>query len=201
MLVSFTTNAFPSDYIPTVFDNFAVNVMLDHKVFNLGLWDTAGMFTIHSSQPPPFSIMIPLPPESHHSTGQEDYDRLRPLSYPQTDVFLVCFSAISKQSLENVRTKWAPEIRHYCPDTPVVLVCNKADMRMNKDIIAKKGLEVVTTEQGEKLAKDIGAKAYVECSAVTQKGLRQVFDEGIRAATRMTDKKKKAKRAAKCIIM
>jgi small GTP-binding protein len=52
--------------------------MVDGKTISLGLWDTA---------------------------GQEDYDRLRPLSYPQTDVFLICFSLVSPPSYENVRTK------------------------------------------------------------------------------------------------
>jgi small GTP-binding protein len=49
------------------------------------------------------------------TAGQEDYDRLRPLSYPQTDVFLVCFSVVGPSSFENVKEKWMPEVRHHCP--------------------------------------------------------------------------------------
>ena len=70
--------------VPTVFDNYAVTVMIGEDPYTLGLFDTA---------------------------GQEDYDRLRPLSYPQTDVFLVCFSVTSPASFENVREKWFPEVR------------------------------------------------------------------------------------------
>ena len=49
------------------------------------------------------------------TAGQEDYDRLRPLSYPQTDVFLVCFSVTSPASFENVKEKWFPEVRSPLP--------------------------------------------------------------------------------------
>merc|ERR1711939_550971 len=83
MLVSYTTDSFPTEYVPTVFDNYQANVMVDGRPISLGLWDTA---------------------------GQEDYDRLRPLSYPNTDVFIVCYSIISPTSLENVGNKWLPEI-------------------------------------------------------------------------------------------
>ena len=61
-----------------VFDNYAVTVMIGGEPYTLGLFDTA---------------------------GQEDYDRLRPLSYPQTDVFLVCYSVVSPSSFENVKEK------------------------------------------------------------------------------------------------
>jgi hypothetical protein len=63
------------------------------------------------------------------SAGQEDYDRLRPLSYPQTDVFLVCFSVTSPASFENVKEKWFPEVHHHCPGVPCLIVGTQIDLR------------------------------------------------------------------------
>jgi len=158
LLISYTTNAFPGEYIPTVFDNYSANVMVDGKPINLGLWDTA---------------------------GQEDYDRLRPLSYPQTDVFLVCFSVISTSSFENVKTKWVPEIQHHAPNVPILLVGTKTDLRKDENTIKQldsRQQSMVTIESAQRMAKEIGAVNFLECSALTQEGLKQVFDEAIRAA-------------------
>ena len=125
------------------------------------------------------------------TAGQEDYDRLRPLSYPQTDVFLVCYSIISRSSYENVRTKWIPEIKHHVPEAPFMLVGTKKDLRDDTDVVQKVG-QVLQESDGHNLAKELGAKSYVECSALTQDGLKNVFDEAIRAAlNKGNDKKKK----------
>jgi len=170
LLISYTTNAFPGEYIPTVFDNYSANVMVDGKPINLGLWDTA---------------------------GQEDYDRLRPLSYPQTDVFLICFSLTSPASFENVRAKWFPEVNHHCPNAPVVLVGTKLDLREDKETIEKlkeKKLSPITATNALQMSKEIGAVKYLECSALTQKGLKQVFDEAIRAVLCPKKPARKAKK-------
>jgi len=175
LLISYTTNAFPEDYIPTVFDNYSANVMVDGKPINLGLWDTA---------------------------GQEDYDRLRPLSYPQTDVFLVAFSLISRSSFENVKAKWWPELKHHSPGAPMILVGTKLDLRADPNTVAKlreKNQTPISSEEGLEQASTIGAVKYLECSALTQKGLKTVFDEAIRVV--LCPPTTKAKKGKKCSIL
>jgi len=155
LLISYTTNKFPSEYVPTVFDNYAVTVMIGGEPYTLGLFDTA---------------------------GQEDYDRLRPLSYPQTDVFLVCFIVVNPSSYENVKEKWVPEILHHCQKTPFLLVGTQVDLREDTNTLDKLGknkLKPISPEQGEKLAKELKAVKYVECSALTQVNINFFYKKTI----------------------
>ena len=131
----------------------------------------------------------------------------RPLSYPQTDVFLMCFSLVSRASMENVESRWYPELSHYCPTTPVILVGTKADLRdVDRTSRQKMGIkDTILREEGEALAKKIDAAGFYECSAVTQRGMKEVFDAAIRCVLRPSkDHKKEMKKSGhrhKCVVM
>jgi len=84
MLVSYCKDEFPTDYVPTIFENYSFNVSVDNKNICLGLWDTA---------------------------GQDEYERLRPLSYQNADIFIICLSVDHKPSLENATQKWYTELQ------------------------------------------------------------------------------------------
>ena len=130
------------------------------------------------------------------SAGQEDYDRLRPLSYPQTNVFLVCFSVISRDSYANIKEKWIPEISHHAPGVPKILIGTKSDLR-NDSNFAK---DLISPGEGDKLAKEIQAVQYIECSALTQENLKSVFEEAIKAALAAIKKRAKKKKGG-CQIL
>ncbi|KAF7796798.1 hypothetical protein EIP86_007982 [Pleurotus ostreatoroseus] len=137
-------------YVPTVFENYVTQVNFEGKVVELALWDTA---------------------------GQEEYDRLRPLSYPESDVILIVFSIDFPVSLANVQDKWYPEVAHFCEGTPLILVGTKTDLRRDEQtrrMLGAQGQTPITPEQGAAVAKEIGAK-YIECSAKTGTGVQEVF--------------------------
>ena len=113
------------------------------------------------------------------TAGQEDYDRLRPLSYPEADVILICFSIDLPNSFSNVMEKWVPEVLHYCHRVPFLLVGCKTDLRNGADALAK---GIIREEEGRNMARRIGAYAYVECSAKAGKGVHQVFETAASAS-------------------
>ena len=176
LLISYVTKNFPDEYVPTVFDNYEHHVMIDGEQYIVGLWDTG---------------------------GGEDYARLRPLSYPQTDVFLVCFSLVDLDSFQKISGEFVPEIKHHCPGTPFLLVGTKADLRNDvweSRVPFENDKRPITTEMGEKLAKDVDAVKYVECSALTRDGVQNVFDEALKVAIDHMQKEENQKKKY-CLIL
>jgi Ras homolog gene family, member A len=172
LLIVFSKDQYPEVYVPTVFENYVAEIEVEGKLIELALWDTA---------------------------GQEDYDRLRPLSYPDTDVVLICYSIESIDSLGNIEEKWYPEVKHFCSNVPIILVGNKKDLRNDestKQELMKSGLAPVKVEEGRAMAERIQAKAYLECSAKTKEGVRAVFETATKASLEFKKRKK-----ARCILI
>jgi len=166
LLIVFSKGTFPEDYVPTVFENYVADVEVDGRRVELALWDTA---------------------------GQEDYDRLRPLSYPDSHVVLICFAIDLPDSLENVQEKWIGEVMHFCPKVPVMLVGCKKDLRRDpqtNENLRKQNQRPIAPEQGQAVAQKIGARMYLECSARTGEGVREVFQHATRAALLKPKRKK-----------
>ncbi|TRM69226.1 ras family-domain-containing protein [Schizophyllum amplum] len=161
LLCSFALGEFPKEYQPTVFDNYVAEIRLDEKPVQLALWDTA---------------------------GQEEYERLRPMSYSKSHVILIAFALDTPDSLENVQTKWIEEVRSICgPTIPVILVGCKADTRPEQAAQGSTSTSYVTRAQGERVAQLIGARAYKECSALKIEGVDDVFEAATRASMLMRD--------------
>lgn len=118
--------------------------------------------------------------------GQEDYDRLRPLSYANSNVFVVCFSIGSRTSFENVRDKWVPELRKHAPHVPILLVGTQSDRRQSGT-----GANLVGESEIRKLAKSIKAAGFMECSAKSREGVKAVFSEAVLVALDPVDRTKK----------
>ncbi|CAM4818190.1 unnamed protein product [Rotaria magnacalcarata] len=158
---------------PTVFETYVTDVQVDGTTVTLTLYDTA---------------------------GQEDYDRLRHLTYPETDIALVCFSVDSPESARNVIQTWIIEVRYYCGQCPLILVACKKDLRTNPEIIAQlKELDEIPVSNavGKRIAAEIKADAYIECSAKTREGVQDLF---IQAARLSVKKSSRRKRRGNCVL-
>lgn len=128
------------------------------------------------------------------TAGQEEFDRLRSLSYDNTDVVVLCFSVDSKDSLENVESKWVGEIQENCPGVKLVLVALKCDLRENgeedeeapaaapADGSQREKKPMITYDQGLEVARRIKALRYLECSAMRNRGVNEAFTEAARVA-------------------
>lgn len=164
LLITYTTGCPPGEYTPTVFDNYSSNVFYKDTMVNLQLWDTA---------------------------GGETYKKLRPLSYPQTDIFVIAFSLVNLITLQNILNIWLPEIKEHCPGTPYILVGTKKEIRDNFDQHKKeylsKGYEPIQTSVGISMKERIQADGYIECSTDDVDSVRPVFDLAIKCAFEHTN--------------
>merc|ERR1712080_505551 len=131
LLEVFKRGRFPDEYIPTVVDNFTKDVTYDDKTITLILWDTA---------------------------GQDQYDSVRPLSYKDTDLVLLCYTVENIDFLENIKNKWLLELKNYCPNAGFFLVGLKSDVGDIKD-------------------GSINADKFIECSALTGYNVQYLFEE------------------------
>eukprot|EP00126_Sphaerothecum_destruens_P000059 Sdes_comp10076_c0_seq2m1673 len=111
----------------------------------------------------------------------------------------MCFAIDSPDSLENIPEKWTPEVKHFCPNVPIVLVGLKKDLRNDTKTIselAKMKQQPVSFEEGKAMADRIGVYKYIECSAKTKMGVKELFEHAARAAL-----EKQKKRGKKCILL
>lgn len=138
-----------------------------------------------------------LPSQANNSVGQEDYDRLRPLSYANSNVFVVCFSIGSRTSFENVKDKWVPELRKHAANVPILLVGTQSDRRQGSS-----NTNLITESEARKLAKSVKAAGYLECSAKSRDGVKGVFSEAVLVALDPIDRTRKnmTGSSGKCII-
>ena len=144
LLVSYQTKQFNEMWCPTVFETYCLNITslnlfpgYDQLNLNLTLCDTA---------------------------GQEDFERLRLLSYNNVDIVIICFSIVKPESFVNVKEKWLPEIQKYCPEAKLLLVGTKKDLKEDPVIVynlKREGKSVISQDRAHKLIKEINAVNYI----------------------------------------
>lgn len=172
LFMVFSKDEFPESYSNPIFEKYVTDYEVDGKQIELTVQDTP---------------------------GQEEYGRLRTMHYTDTDVVLICFSIDSHSTLEDVQANWVPEVNDFCPNAPIVLVGIKKDTRNDPSEIKRlheMKRQPVTSQEGQAMAKEIQAFAYIECSAKSKEGVKEVFETAARAALQV----KKRKKEKKCLL-
>ncbi|KAG8514965.1 Rho-related GTP-binding protein RhoF, partial [Galemys pyrenaicus] len=177
LLMVYSKGSFPEHYAPSVFERYTTTVTVGSKEVTLHLYDTA---------------------------GQEDYDRLRPLSYQNTHLVLICYDVMNPTSFDNVLVKWFPEVTHFCRGIPKVLIGCKTDLRKDKEQLRKlraAQLEPITYTQGENASEQIRAARYLECSAKFRENVEDVFREAAKIGLRALKKARRRHRQRHCQLL
>ena len=148
LLMVYAKGEFPSEYVPTVFENYKCKVSVGGVEHPVQMWDTA---------------------------GQEELENIRTLSYANTNVYLLCYSVVDRTSYDNIPSKWISEIKTFGENEhpTILLVGTKTDLR------EQAGSDALSVEDGKAMAKQIGAFDYMECSAMKNKCVKDVFDAAI----------------------
>ena len=154
MLLVFKGDPYPEDYEPTIFENHHEMRTLEGKQYCLHLWDTA---------------------------GQDEYDRLRPLSYSGANAILLCFALDSKQSFVNLSERWFGEVKHYCKDAKIIVIGTKSDLRQAGNS------NHVTDDEARAFVSENKCDSFIPCSPKTGDGVQNV----VPAAAKACNQKKK----------
>jgi small GTP-binding protein len=160
LLMVLNGKPFPERYVPTVFENYTQRVDILGVPYNMHIWDTA---------------------------GQDEYDRLRPLSYNRANVILLCFALDSKQSFVNLTERWISEIKFYCRHAKIILIGTKADLRQAGN------RSHVTDDEVNRFLADQKSSTFIPCSPLSGDGLDQVFPAAARACG--------LKKSGSCLIL
>lgn len=123
------------------------------------------------------------------TSGKDDNEQRNQAYHSKMNAVIMCFAVNDFESLQNVVVRWAPEVRQFSLSVPIVLVANKIDRRTeNNTEVGRLDRSVVSTEEGESVAEKIGAWCYLECSSLTQEGVKNVFENAVQAARGATIK-------------
>ncbi|CAH1280814.1 unnamed protein product [Diabrotica balteata] len=173
LAVSYSNDSFPSEYIPTAYDNYNVQVQVNGKPVRVELCDTA---------------------------GEDELDPLRHLCYPGTDVFMLCFSIVKPESFFSACSRWAEELTRQ--EAAVVLVGTQADLKANVEVLNRLrlyGQRPVMQSEARGLAERLNAP-YIETSALACTQLKEAFDTAIVIALDRQKRKTRPWRKLLCCI-
>lgn len=155
LLMVLNDKPFPERYVPTIFENYTQEVNIEGVPYKLHIWDTA---------------------------GQDEYDRLRPLSYSGANAIFLCFSLDSKSSFSNLSEKWISEVKHYCRDAKIILIGTKLDLRQQGNP------NHVTDQEAQQFVQEQKCSSFVACSPKSGEGIDKVFPAAAKACNQKQKK-------------
>ncbi|CDQ57070.1 unnamed protein product [Oncorhynchus mykiss] len=234
LLMVYAKGDFPEKYAPSVFEKYVTTVTYGGKEIRLNLYDTAvsrvyqewstTQRTSSQLDTTVRSIGVnmgqhPCVPNVLYTVfygfiktcgiigflrSQDDYDRLRPLSYQNANLVLVCYDVTNPTSFENVLIKWYPEVNHFCRDVPVILIGCKTDLRKDKERTRRlKAMDQapITYTQGEETRRHMSAELYLECSAKYRENVEDIFRDATKKALASSRRARQRTKKRHCVIL